>query len=400
MITANCTLRNCLNQIETLSKANYCFVDEIPEFLLKDFKNFSKHKTMSTFLNRIIICITLLSTFFLNAQGLFGGIELGSKGIKMSVLDIQNAKKGIYESKAFWSENTTLAKGISKDGNLRLADIELSCQVVLKNYIKLQEEYKIDKKRIYIIASSGVGMANNTNLLVARIKELCNYDLEIITSQREARLLIAGGVPPNRYTNSLILDIGGGNTKGGFIDMLNEDKLVFYPISMPLGTVTLTEKVRLYTSSDDFADFLEWSTVYGDLLKNEIKAMFNKKASAKTKKNLYLSGGAIWAFKTLSSTGPIESFSEFTIKEVKDYQVQLVFNFDKFVQLAKTNPEAERVLKTYDQQNLLSASNLLVGLLDNIDKPNDKKYYFVKNGQMAWLVAYVLESAKNAKVIY
>jgi hypothetical protein len=113
-----------------------------------------------------------------------------------------------------------------------------------------------------------------------------------------------------------------------------------------------------------------------------------------------MSGGAVWAFKTLSSITPIESFSEFTIKDVKDYQVQLIFNFEKFVALAKTNPEADRVLKTYNQQSLLSANNLLIGLLDNVEKPEEKKYFFVKNGQMAWLVAYVLESAKNGKVIY
>jgi exopolyphosphatase/pppGpp-phosphohydrolase len=345
------------------------------------------------------VCALLFAFQSSNSQNLYAGIEMGSKGIKMSVLDIQNAKKGEFDSKAFWTENTTLAKNIAKDGSLNPDDIELSCQVVVKNYKKIVDEYKVDKKKIYIIASSGIGMANNTDILVNRIKELLNYDLEIITVEREARLLIAGGVPANKYTNSLILDIGGGNTKGGYIDVKNLDTFVFYPVSMRLGTVTLTEKVKLYTQSDDFADFLEWSTVYNDLLKSEVTGMFNKRASSKTKKNIYFSGGAIWAFKTLTATKPIESFSQFTIKEVKDYKAQLVFDFGRFEALAKTNAEAEKVLKTYNQQNLLSATNLLVGLLDNIENPEDKSYFFVKNGQMAWLVAYVLEMS-NSKVIY
>ena len=348
----------------------------------------------------IFFFIFSLSTQVFTAQNLYGGIEMGSKGIKMSILDIQNPKKGEFDSKAFWTENTTLAKGISKDGNLNLDDIELSCQVVVKNYYKMRDEYKIDKKKIFIIASSGVGMAGNTSVLVSRIKELLNYDLEVISVEREARLLIAGGVPANKYTNSLIIDIGGGNTKGGYIDVLNVDAYVFFPVSMKLGTVTLTEKVKLYTQSEDFADFLEWSTVYNDMLKSEIANMFNKRISTKTKKNIYFSGGAVWAFKTLFDTKPIESFSEFKINDVKDYKAQLVFDFKKYEDLAKTNPEAARVLKTYNQQSLLSATNLLLGLLDSVDNPDDKKYYFVKNGQMAWIVAYVLESAKNAKVIY
>lgn len=358
-----------------------------------------KMKFFYTKLTVLIICVLIFNNKT-TAQNLYGGIEMGSKGIKMSVLDIQNIKKSEFTSKAFWTENTTLAKGIAKDGNLNLDDIELSCQVVAKNYKKLIDEYKVDKKKIFIIASSGVGMANNTDVLVNRIKELLNYDLEIISTEREARLLIAGGVPVNRYTNSLLLDIGGGNTKGGYIDVKNVDTFVFFPVSMRLGTVTLTEKVKLYTQTDDFAEFLEWSTVYNDLLKTEVTGMFNKRASAKTKNNIYFSGGAVWAFKTLFDTKPIENFSEFTAKEVKDYKTQLVFDFSKFENLVKTNPEAARVLKTYDQKHLLSATDLLLGLLNNIENPEDKKFYFVKNGQMAWLVAYVLETAKSGKTIY
>ncbi len=349
---------------------------------------------------KLSILLAFITFLNANAQNLYGGIEIGSKGIKMSVLDIQNPKKGIFDSKAFWTENTTLAKGISKDGNLNLNDIETSCLVVQKNYQLLIDEYKIDRKKIFVIASSGIGMANNTDLLVAKIKELINVDLEIITSEREAKLLITGGVPQNKYTNSLILDIGGGNTKGGYIDVKNVDNYVFYPLGMRLGTVTLTEKVKLYTQSDDFADFLEWSTVYADMLQQEVKDMFNKRASAKSKKNIYLSGGAVWAFKTLTASNEIENFSEFTIKEVKDYKIQLVFDYGKFEKLAKTSPEIDKVIKTYNQQNLLSATNLLLGILENIENADDKKFYFVKNGQMAWLVAYVLESAKNAKTIY
>ncbi|MEO0059591.1 MAG: hypothetical protein RLZZ312_1238 [Bacteroidota bacterium] len=357
-------------------------------------------KHLPIFFFKILLIFFLKSSQSAAQNNLYAGIEMGSKGIKMSVLDIQNIKKGEFTSKAFWTENTALAKGIAKDGNLNIADIELSSQVVLKNYNKFIKDYKVDKKRIFVIASSGVGMANNTDLLVARIKVLLNVDLEIIPTEREARLLIAGGVPASRYTNSVLIDIGGGNTKGGYIDVKNIDTYVFFPVSMRLGTVTLTEKVKLYTQTEDFSEFLEWSTVYNDLLKSEVTGMFNRRTSAKTKKNIYFSGGAVWAFKTLFDRKPIDNFSEFTPKEVKDYKTQLVFDFAKFEKLAKTNAEVAAVLKTYDQKHLLSATDLLLGLLNNIENPEEKKFYFVKNGQMAWLVAYVLESVKGGKTIY
>ncbi len=348
----------------------------------------------------IRIIASLIFTIGAQAQNLYGGIEIGSKGVKMSILDIKNAKKGLFESKASWTENTTIAKGISKNGKLDPADIDITCQVVVKNYKKMIEEYKVDKKQLYIIASSGVGMAENSNELVQKIKDVLDYDLEIISVEREARLLIAGGVPANRYTNSLMIDIGGGNTKGGYIDVKNEDSFVFFPISMRLGTVTLTEKVKLYTKSEDFADFLEWSTVYKEMLQEEVGRMYRKRASAQTKKNIYFSGGAVWAFKTLFDTNPIENYSEFTKKDVTDYHIKLIFEFSNYVELAKTNVDIAKVLKTYDQQSLLSANNLLISLLDHLENQDSKKYYFIKNGQMAWLVAYVLENAKNGRVIY
>jgi hypothetical protein len=42
---------------------------------------------------------------------IYGGIEIGSKGIKMTVLDVGNIKKGDYTVKSFWTEKLELQKG-------------------------------------------------------------------------------------------------------------------------------------------------------------------------------------------------------------------------------------------------------------------------------------------------
>ena len=41
-------------------------------------------------------------------------------------------------------------------------------------------------------------------------------------------MLLKGCVPPEEYINSVILDIGGGNTKGGYVDIRNNDVFVFF----------------------------------------------------------------------------------------------------------------------------------------------------------------------------
>ena len=66
----------------------------------------------------------------------YGGIEIGSKGVKISIIEVKNIKKSVYEIKQFWTENVGIARGISIDGNLIQADIDNAGQAVLRNYLK------------------------------------------------------------------------------------------------------------------------------------------------------------------------------------------------------------------------------------------------------------------------
>lgn len=331
---------------------------------------------------------------------LFGGIEIGSKGVKITVVDILNPKKAVFEIKDFWTENTGIARGISIDGNLQKDDIDKTAIIVAQNYYKLLNEYKIEDAKIFIIGSSGVAMAKNTDDLVAKVKELTKRTMDFITSETEAKLLVKGGIPPSRYLNALILDIGGGNTKGGFVGVFNDDNFVFMPLNLNLGTITLTEKIKKKAKNEDFIEFLKSTSRYKDSLGIEVDKMYDVRPLARQKKYIYMSGGAVWAFATLTATRPIDNFHEFTIQEVKNYHVQLLGDFAKFEDTAKTNKDIERVLKTYSQRHLISANDLLLSTLERIEDPDDKKIYFVRQGQIAWLLAYVVDTAKNAKVIY
>lgn len=356
-------------------------------------------------IKNLILLLTLQCIALVNAQSdqsanLFGGIEIGSKGVKITILNIQNPKKGIFEIKDFWTENAGIARGISIDGKLQKDDVENTALIVQKNYNKLLNDFKVENAKIFIIGSSGVAMASNTKELVLKVKELTGKDLEFITSETEARLLVKGGIPPSRYLNALILDIGGGNTKGGYVGVFNDDNFVFMPLNLNLGTVTLTERIKKKAKSEDFLEFLKTTSRYKDSLGIEVDKMYDVRPLSRKKKFIYMSGGAVWAFATLSATKPIENFHEFSIQEVKNYHVQLLGDYAKFEDMAKSNKDIERVLKTYSHKHLISANDLLLSTLEKIEEPEDKKIYFVKQGQIAWLLAYVVDTVKNAKVIY
>ena len=330
----------------------------------------------------------------------FGGIEIGSKGIKMTILDVDNIKKGDYTVRSFWSVNIGIAKGISKDGNLAKDDIDLAVITVLANYSKMLNEFNIANENIFIVGSSGVAMAKNTQQLTDQIYLATTKTLDFIDVQTEGKMLLKGCVPPDEYANSVILDIGGGNTKGGFVDVRNSDVFVFFPLSVKYGTVTLTEAVKKNTISDDLSDYKEKSFGFLPIVRKEVDAMYASYPEALNKKKVFMSGGAVWAFYTLFNGVAKSSFNDFTIENVLDYDAVLKNNFGKFVELAKTDKDVDTVLKTYSQKYLISGSNLLLVALEAVPDINNKKLFFAKEGQIAWLVTYIAERSKTIKKIW
>ena len=347
-----------------------------------------------------LVFLFVQNFMFAQDSGTFAGIEIGSKGIKMSVVEVTNIKKGDYVVKSYWSENVGIAKGIAIDGNLAKEDIDRAATVVVTNYIKIRDEIKVADENIFIVGSSGVAMAKNTQELIDKIKLTTRKDVEFINAQTEGKMLLKGCVPPVDYKDSMVLDIGGGNTKGGYIDVKNDNNFVFFPLSVDFGSITLTEAVIKKTRKDDVSEFNEKLFGFLPTLRDQIKAMYGTSPVALEKEKVFMSGGAVWAFYTLYNGAAKQAFNEFKLEDVLYYDAVLKNNFRRFEELAKTDKDAERVLKTYSQKYLISGSNLLLTCLEAIPDINDKKLYFAKEGQIAWLVSYIADRSKKVKKIY
>lgn len=346
--------------------------------------------------------IVLLISIFYNTSfaQLYGGIEIGSKGIKMSVLDVDNIKKGDYEVVKFWTENIGIAKGISIDGKLAGGDIDKAGEVVLSNYIKMKSEFKVPEENIFVVGSSGVAMASNTQELIDKIKKYVKKDLEFIDATTEAKNLLKGCVPPVDYIDSMVLDIGGGNTKGGYIDVRNNENFIFFPVSLKYGSVTLTEAVKKKTTKETLGEFNEKSFAFLPILREQIAAMYATSPLAMQKQKVYMSGGAVWAFYTLINGVAKQNFNEFKLEDVIYYDAILKNNFKRFEEAAKNDKEVDAVLKVYSQKHLISGSNILQACLEALPSVNDKKLFYAKDGQLAWLVSYVAGKSKKVKQIY
>ena len=230
------------------------------------------------FLKFYFLLFILLISFGAFAQkSLYAGIEIGSKGIKISVIDVNNIKKGDYDILAYWTENVGIAKGIAIDGNLAEEDINKAAVVVFENLVKIRNKYSVDDENIYIVGSSGVALAQNKQALIDKVKAVTNKDLEYITAETEGKMLLKGSIPPSDYQDAIVLDIGGGNTKGGYVDVLNGNKFEFFPLKLDYGTITLTEAINktivIPRETNDMAVYREKSFEYVPLLRDKIQEM-------------------------------------------------------------------------------------------------------------------------------
>jgi exopolyphosphatase/pppGpp-phosphohydrolase len=347
-----------------------------------------------------LVLLFFITPMLFSQENMFAGIEIGSKGIKMSIIDVYNIKKGNINVKSFWTENVAIAKSISIDGNMAPEDINRAITIINNNYNKIKTEMKVPDANIFIVASSGVAMAQNTQILANKVKAVTGKDLEFIEAHMEGKMLLKGCIPPVDYKNSIILDIGGGNTKGGYIDVVNNNAFVFFPLSLNYGSVTLTQSVIKQTRSEDLDEFNSRSFSFLPTLRDQVSAMYKSSPQALSKEKIYMSGGAVWAFYTLYKGVTKEPFNQFKLEDVINYDAILKNNFKKLEDLAKTDPEIEKVLKTYSQKYLISGSNILLVCLEALPNVNNKKLYFAKEGQIAWLISYIADRSKKVKKIY
>jgi exopolyphosphatase/pppGpp-phosphohydrolase len=351
---------------------------------------------------KLILFLLFPTIIFSQSENYYAGIEIGTKGMKTTVLELLNIKKGTYTTIDSWTENTPIGKNISIDGTLKQEDINATIQLLKANFEKVNIQKAVPNKNIYVVVSSGVAMAKNTKDFLKKIDQELKVKSKIITVEDEVKLMILGGIPINKIDESIMLDIGGGNTKGGYLTRLKDDNSYFFsPIKLKYGTVTLTEKIKnSVKNKEDFNEYLSSISKLNDSIKEAFGEMMNSNELFQKKKNYYFSGGAVWAFITLSQNQDTGEYKAFTLDQVKKHHYELLSNFSKFEKMAVNNPEMKRVLQTYSHQYLVSGNNILINFMENIKDIEDKKIFFISSGHLAWVKAYIIENIKGKKEIY
>jgi hypothetical protein len=376
-----------------------------------------KNRNASRFL--IMICCALFSGTFLFAQNklktkynnssIQAGIEVGSKGVKLSVLEIgKNAK-------------TSGAFNILKDTSVNTDFISFSqptFQATLNGlyglYTTATKEYKIPSDRVFTVVSSGVKVQaekESKSLFVSRLidsfKLKINDDrrkVEVVDVIQEAKLSHLGIVPESKRYTTFLIDIGSGNTKGGYFPNGNTDYFKLFQLTW--GTKSVANATEKKCEDDkSLANFnRQLNRVLQTAENTDIIYAVNESGSYPASDIIAFSGGIAWSVATLlhpelidNSIVPV-TFDEVTKFSQKLYTDTILYTdkwiiknlMDKTLDNDAIANEVKRVHSVFDQRSLMSGTGLLLKIMRQFEGIYEKKQFFlVKNGQVGWISAYV-----------
>ncbi len=350
-----------------------------------------------------------------NPARTYAGIEVGSKGVKLSIIEMgKNAKAtGDFKPLKDTAVNTDFISFTPASFSATLNGLNGLYNTALRTY-------HIPASQIYTVVSSGVKSQAEKENKTERIKNLADsFRLMIREPQRavpvidvveEARLSHIGIVPESRRYNTFLIDIGSGNTKGGYFKNGNTKDLKLFTLSW--GTKTIANATEKRTEDDKSVQNYrkQLTRVLAGDPDREIIYAVNESGAYNMNDNFAFSGGIAWSVATLLYPELVDnSVVPLTYNDLVRFNERLVTEFpsflpeniikginDKTIDKAAVAAEAARVHKVFDQKSLMAGAALLQNIVRQFEGVMEKKsFYLVKNGQVGWISAYVNENVNG-----
>ncbi len=162
-------------------------------------------------------------------------IDIGSNTTRLLVADDEGPRlRELFAERAF----TRLGAACDGDGRIAEAKVREVAAVVAR---QCAIAHDLRAQSVRVVATAAVRQAVNAPALAAAVAAACGTEIDILTSEDEARLAFAGAVgmladPPGGLLG--VVDVGGGSTElvagtaaGG----------VTWSVSLPVGSSVVTE---------------------------------------------------------------------------------------------------------------------------------------------------------------
>ena len=343
----------------------------------------------------------------------FAGIEVGSKGVKMSLVEIDNkaVRAGSFNLLKDSSVNTDF---ISFNEPTFAATLESFTGL----YKMVSSRYQIPSDRIFTVVSSGVkGQAEKDNKKEWIQKLIDSFrvkigeparKVEVVDIKEEARLSHLGIVPEEKRYTTFLVDIGSGNTKGGYFPNGNTNEIKLFQVNWGTKSISNATEKRMDVDQSISNFSRQLFRVLSGVPNTEIEYAVNVSGAYNMSDNIAFSGGIAWSVSTLLfpemidnnvipvTYDEVEKFSNRLIRNYNDFTAEAITKkiTDNTVDKAAVAKEVKDVNKVFDQKALIAGTGLLLKIMRQFEGVYEKKqFYLVKNGQVGWISAYVDEGA-------
>jgi len=233
---------------------------------------------------------------------IYAGIELTTEGVRAIALRISRTEED-SGLKLVYSENIRLALVRAGDGQLAPQAVKEVAQTVLKLLTRLRQQSQAPPERVFLIASSELGV-DRPEALVKAISDATGKSLTFLDSETEIQLSVVGTISrlwkvgdtqiDNRNSSALI-EINGDRTLGGY-------QLLRYP----------RDAAPRY-------DFVTMGIPHGDAdaFRQALRREREGKPGFVNRKRVYLTGSVPWAMATLLSPEDQQTFVSLTSEDIE-----------------------------------------------------------------------------------
>lgn len=352
------------------------------------------------------------------AEELHGGIEIGAKGIKSIAVRITGDERG-YSVNILNTEvlNTTIVQ--TKNGKFTPEAIRETGSVAQRFYQRLRQDYRIPPEHIHIAGSSGL-IGDNLQELAEEVRKRTGQEMAFLDVETEAQLRIAGSIPRRYriggawYDNrsvAVLIDIGSGDTKGGYQVLRQSStgaaEYDYITWGVPKGTVTFTSEVS--KAAGETANYQTFARRAQSLSPESVRALLRSEVARKpgliNRKRVYLSGGIVWSMMTLIRPEDRSTFTPVTVDDINTFYNRAITNPDALLNpdlsrirdralRQEAEREVESVRNTFTPKNLIAGAEILRAVAAEMNLTG-KQMYYARYGYLAWILSYVRLQAEK-----
>ena len=243
---------------------------------------------------------------------LFGVIEIGGKGVKGVVVDLVNAlnDENCKKDQEVFSDCLLRKKfdpyNVTPLVKASIGDAAKAAKTIMD---EMTNQFTVDPSQIYVVGSSSVNKVEHKLELKKAIEDTLgnSMQMDFIDADLEGAYDFQGVLAllpetwgknthwrDKRQKEVVVLDIGSGNSKGGYMEVVGDEKR-FVSFEMKYGTKSFSDMV-----SKQGGNFKETSA---NLRKNElqpaIKELVGRKPGMINRDRVYLLGGISWTLSNL-----------------------------------------------------------------------------------------------------